>query len=71
MGQWPNLYLQRRMNDYTAVMIVEGVISIDNDDDYISACQHIIDTGLYMHLQGSLQRRVMSMVDAGLCSPPK
>jgi hypothetical protein len=67
------------MNDFNATMIVEGQFALagisEDDDDieevYISACQHLIDTGLAWQLQGFFGRACREMISNGLCSAAK
>ena len=56
------------MDNYTAVMIAEGVEDAD-EDTQIKAWQHLINTGLAWSLQGSFGRTAMHLIDEGLCAP--
>lgn len=56
------------MDNYTAVMIAEGVEDAD-EDRQIEAWQHLIDTGLCWQLQGSFGRMASRLIDEGICSP--
>jgi hypothetical protein len=54
------------MDSFTAVMIVEGVEEATKER-YISAAQHLIDTGLAWSLQGFFGRTCKALIDAGHC----
>ena len=41
------------------------------DDKRMQAWQHLIDTGLAWQLQGGFGRTAMSLIESGICSPPK
>lgn len=56
------------MDNFTAVMITEGVEEAD-EDRQIEAWQHLIDTGLAWQLQGCFGRQAEHMINEGLCSP--
>jgi hypothetical protein len=55
------------MDDYTAVMIAEGVEPAD-EDEQLEAWQHLIGTGLVWRLQGWFGRTARQLIDAGLCT---
>ena len=57
-----------QMDDFTAIMIVEGAIEAEDNDTYIRACQRLIDTGLAWTLQGFFGRTCQSMIDQGHCT---
>ena len=40
------------IDNYTATGIAEGFIECEDEDTYIKAWQHLIDTGLCWSLQG-------------------
>ena len=56
------------MDNYTAVMIAEGVEDAD-EDRQIEAWQHLIDTGLCWQLQGSFGRMARHLINEGICTP--
>ena len=56
------------MDNFTAVMIAEGVERADSEEQYIQAWQHLIDSGLAWTLQGWFGRTAMGMIRAGLYS---
>lgn len=55
------------INTYDAVGIVEGFIACDNEEDYIQAVQHLIDTGIAWQLQGSIGRICKHYIELGEC----
>ena len=54
------------MDNYTATMIVEGVIETDTEEEVIEAWQHLVDTGLAWQLQGSFGRMAQQLIDKGV-----
>jgi len=63
-----NLKEEINMSDYDAIGIAEGFIEAENDEQYISAWQHLIDTGLAWSLQGWFGRNAMAMIKSGYCT---
>ena len=59
------------MDNYSAVMIAEGAESPASEDEYISAWQHLIDTGLCWSLQGYFGRMAMRLIEEGYCESPE
>jgi fatty acid-binding protein DegV len=57
------------MDDYTAVMIAEGVEEADSFEQMVEAWQHLIDTGLAWQLQGCFGRQAARMIEMGMCEP--
>jgi len=53
------------MDDFTAIMIAEGVEEPESEEQYIQAWQHLHDTGLAYQLQGWFGRTVTSMIEQG------
>ena len=57
-----------RMDNYTAVGIVEGFEPADSEEQVIEAWQHLVDTGLAWQLQGSFGRAARDLIEAGVIS---
>ena len=56
------------MNMYDAVMIVEEGTA--DEETYIAAMQHLINTAIVWQLQGSFGRKAVEMIEAGVCYAP-
>lgn len=54
-----------KLDDYTAVMIAEGVEDADYDRT-VEAWQYLHDTGLAYSLQGWFGRTAQSLIDQGI-----
>jgi sensor c-di-GMP phosphodiesterase-like protein len=54
-----------KLDDYTAVMIAEGVEEADYDRT-VEAWQYLHDTGLAYSLQGWFGRTAQSLIDQGI-----
>jgi hypothetical protein len=57
------------MNALRAISLVEGIEEGD-EADTLEAWQHLIDSGMVWHLQGSYGRMAEQLINAGLCNPP-
>jgi hypothetical protein len=55
------------VDQFTAVMIAEGVEDAESEEQYVEAWQQLIDTGLAWQLQGFFGRTAYRMIEAGLC----
>lgn len=55
------------MDNFTAIMIAEGVEEASSHEEYIEAWQHLIDTGLAWTLQGYFGRGAAALIEAGEC----
>ena len=58
------------MDNFTAVMIVEGVEPEQYEGQIIDAWQHLIDTAFVWQLQGSFGRTAIELVERGICKAP-
>tara|TARA_R110001583_G_scaffold88352_3_gene229266 strand:- start:694 stop:1095 length:402 start_codon:yes stop_codon:yes gene_type:complete len=58
------------LSNYDAIGLAEGWVA-GTDDKRMQAWQHLIDTGLAWQLQGGFGRTAMSLIESGICSPPK
>lgn len=56
------------ITEFDAVMIVEGAIEAEDEEQYIAAAQKLIDTGLAWKLQGFFGRTCQALIDAGHCA---
>tara|TARA_R110000851_G_scaffold29235_5_gene80679 strand:+ start:52 stop:231 length:180 start_codon:yes stop_codon:yes gene_type:complete len=59
------------MSDYLAIGIAEGFEEAENNEQFIEAWQHLIDTGLCWKLQGWFGRAATSLIENGLCKEAK
>ncbi len=57
------------MNLANVVMIAEGAMPADSEEQYIEAWQQLIDTGLCWKLQGFFGRTAQHLIEQGICSP--
>lgn len=57
------------MNLANLVLIAEGAIPADSEEQYLEAWQQLIDTGLCWRLQGFFGRTAEALIEAGLCAP--
>lgn len=55
------------MSDYRAVALAEGFEEAQDEDEVISAWQHLINTGLAWRLQGFFGRQARALIDNGIC----
>ena len=58
-----------KMNNFEAIMIAEGAHP-STEQEYESAWQYLIDTGLCWQLQGWFGRSAQRLIDSGVCSDP-
>ena len=65
------LPFEEPMDDYTAVMIAEGVYQAKSQQQYIEAWQLLIATGMVWTLQGWFGRTAMHLIEGGHCTAPK
>jgi len=55
------------MSNFEAIGIAEGFVEAKNEEQYIAAWQHLIDTGLAWSLQGWFGRTAMRLIEEGVC----
>ena len=56
------------MSNFEAIGIAEGFLEANDEEQYISAWQHLIDTGLAWSLQGWFGRTAKYMIEQGFCN---
>lgn len=59
------------MDIFDATMIAEGVEEADSEEQYLSAWQKLIDTGVCWQLQGFFGRAASKLIESGYCTPAK
>ena len=64
------LPFEEPMDNFTAVMIAEGVYQAKSQQQYIEAWQQLIDTGMVWTLQGWFGRTAQDLIDEGHCTAP-
>ena len=57
----------RVMNNYLATGIAEGFEEAENEEEYIKAWQHLIDTKLAWQLQGRFGRIAERLIEQKIC----
>jgi hypothetical protein len=57
------------MSNYEAVGMAEGFVECPDEDTFIAAWQHLINTGLAWRLQGWFGRHARDLIEAGTCQP--
>jgi hypothetical protein len=64
-------YTDIKMDAYTACSIAEGFDGEEHTEDELhDAWQYIVDTGLWLSLQGWYGRNAHALIDAGTILPP-
>lgn len=53
-----------------AVLLIEGTVEPEHEDEVLEAWQFLIDSGVVWQLQGSYGRAAMDLINAGMCQPP-
>lgn len=56
------------MDDYTAIMLVEGNLAPESPVQYLEAIAHLIETGLAWSLQGFFGRTCAPYIEGGIIS---
>lgn len=62
---------ERKMDVYLAVGIVEGFEEAESEEQVIEAWQYLIDSGLWLTLQGRIGRGARDLIEAGVCKLPE
>jgi len=55
------------MTNLEAIDIAEGYVEAESREQYVSAWQLLIDTGLAWSLQGWFGRTAMHLIEEGIC----
>jgi len=55
------------MTNYEAIGMAEGFVECPDEETYIAAWQHLINTGLCWQLQGWFGRAATQMIEEGVC----
>lgn len=58
------------MDTFKATGIAEGWIEAVDKEEYLSAWQYLIDTGLAWRLQGWFGRTAIQLIENGHCTRP-
>jgi hypothetical protein len=59
------------MNIFEATMLAEGVDAPESEEQLREAWQLLIDTGTAWKLQGWFGRTAASLIERGVCDPPR
>ena len=65
------LPFEEPMNTFDAIMIAEGVVQAESQEQYIQAWQVLIDTGTAYQLQGWFGRTANALIESGHCTKPQ
>lgn len=57
------------MDNYRAVMVAEGAVEAKDEQEYIEAWQHLVDTGMVWRLQGFFGRTATQLIEQGILEP--
>lgn len=60
-----------QMDNFTAIMIAEGVEKPESEEQYLAAWQHLVDTGIVWSLQGFFGRTAAAMIESGCIQPAR
>ena len=57
---------ERKWDVFGACMVAEGVDEVETEEEYLSAWQYLVDTGLAWSLQGWYGRTAVALAQRGL-----
>jgi len=58
------------MDNFTAISIAEGFLDeFFDDEQFVAAWQHLVDTGLAWQLQGYFGRTAVYLIEQGIIQP--
>jgi hypothetical protein len=60
---------ERKWDTFSACMVAEGVDEVSSEEEYLSAWQYLVDTGVVWSLQGFYGRTAAALIEAGHISP--
>lgn len=58
------------MKNSEAIAKIEGIVECDDEQDYLNAWQHIVDTGIVWTLEHRFEHVAQQLLEAGIIRPP-